>query len=82
MTLVVVLIAALVVVLLFFLVLGVKMLLRPGACFKRACSSMDPYTGGHAGCSCADLHAHCNNQSRHPYQPLQVNDELMHEMNS
>lgn len=65
---------ALAVVLLCFAGIGIKVLLRKGQ-FKRACSNVDPYTGKHGGCACADMkRAGCNERTQHPYQPLQVPD--------
>ena len=71
-TFLVVLLCAVAVVLLCFAGVGIKVLLRKGQ-FKRACSNVDPYTGKHSGCACADLkQADCNERTHHPYQPLQV----------
>ena len=56
--------------------LGIKMLVRRRGTFKRPCASMDPYTGK-GGCQCDAVHrSHCNR----PYQPLEVNEELMKEI--
>ena len=60
--------------------LGIKILLKRRGEFKRHCSSMDPYTGKGSGCVCANG-AKCANRQQHPYQPLEVNEELMKELN-
>ena len=59
--------------------IGIKMLVQRRGEFKRHCSSMDPYTGKRNGCACAAAEALCDNRKRHPYQPLEVNDELLKE---
>lgn len=58
--------------------LGVKILLRRHGEFKRHCSSVDPYTGEGHGCQCAARQV-CKEQQEHPYQPLDVNSELLSE---
>ena len=60
--------------------LGIKILLKRRGEFKRHCSSMDPYTGKGGGCVCANS-AKCSDRKQHPYQPLEVNEELMKELN-
>lgn len=61
--------------------LGIKILLKKRGEFKRHCSSMDPYTGKGGGCVCAKASNNaCNNRKQHPYQPLEVNEEMMKEL--
>lgn len=80
-TTIVILLSALVVVLLCFAGLGIKILLKPRGEFKRHCSSIDPYTGEGGGCVCANAKsAACNKSNKHPYQPLDVNENLMKEL--
>lgn len=67
------------VVALCFAGLGIKMVLKRNGEFKRHCSSIDPYTGKGGGCECAKR-ALCDNRKKHPYQPLEVNQELLKEM--
>ena len=70
-----------IIVALCFAGLGIKILVRKKGEFKRHCSSMDPYTGKGTGCVCANkVDSLCNNRNHHPYQPLEVNKELMNEM--
>ena len=77
-TIVIVLVASFVIVLVGFAGLGVKILMRKHGEFKRHCSSMDPYTGKSAGCACA-AKRRCDNDKHAPYQPLEVNKELLNE---
>lgn len=66
------------IVMLCFAGLGIKIIVKKNGEFKRHCSSMDPYTGKSSGCMCAAQQAHiCKEKSSHPYQPLEVNNELM-----
>lgn len=67
------------VVALCFAGLGIKMVLKRNGEFKRHCSSIDPYTGKGGGCECAKR-ALCDNRKTHPYQPLEINQELLKEM--
>lgn len=70
-----------IIVALCFAGLSIKILVRKKGEFKRHCSSMDPYTGKGTGCVCANkFDSICNNRKQHPYQPLEVNKELMNEM--
>ena len=75
-TIVIVLVASFAIMLIAFAGLGVKMLVSKHGEFKRHCSSMDPYTGKSAGCTCAAKKICDNNK---PYQPLEVNNELLNE---
>ena len=59
--------------------LGVKLLVKRNGEFKRHCSSIDPYTGKGGGCECAKRVV-CSNRKKHPYQPLEVNEEIMREL--
>ncbi|MBP5326373.1 MAG: hypothetical protein J6Y98_00500 [Bacteroidales bacterium] len=71
------------IVALCFAGLGIKIIVRKKGEFKRHCSSMDPYTGESSGCLCANkIESACNNRKQHPYQPLEVNNELMKEMSN
>ena len=68
----------LVIVALMMLGLGIKMLFRKNGQFKRHCSSVDPYTGEHAGCVCRQAsNVKCKAKER--YSPLEVNDNLIAE---
>lgn len=78
-TVIVVIVIVLVLVLLCIAGLGIKILLKPHGEFKRHCSSMDPYTGKGGGCVCGNKKI-CDNRTKHPYQPLEVNDDLMKEL--
>lgn len=80
-TITIVLVFATAIVLLCIGGLGIKIILKPRGEFKRHCSSMDPYTGKGGGCVCANASNNvCNNRKQHPYQPLEVNNELMKEL--
>ena len=70
---------ALAIVVLCLAGLGIKILIQRHGEFKRHCSSMDPYTGKGGGCVCTKG-VTCANRTKHPYQPLEVNDELMEEL--
>lgn len=67
-----------VILLLFFAGVGVKILVRKRGEFKRHCSTTDPYSGKSGDCHCgaADL---CSEKKNHPYQPLEVNKEMLDE---
>jgi hypothetical protein len=61
--------------------LGIKTLVLRNGEFKRHCASMDPYSGNRSGCHCAAQHSGiCHDRARHPYQPLDVNKNLMDEL--
>lgn len=80
-TVIIVVVIAIAAVVLCIAGLGIKILLKPHGEFKRHCSSMDPYTGEGGGCVCAKAtNTVCKNRQAHPYQPLDVNDELMNEL--
>lgn len=79
MNITIVLIITFIVIILCFAGLGIKMLVRHDGAFKRHCSSMDPYTGEKSGCTCSQ-HLDCTNRQKHPFQPLEVNEELMKEV--
>ena len=57
--------------------LGVKTLLRKNGEFKRHCAGRDPYSGESSGCACGK-DRFC--AERHPYNPLDVNENLMKEL--
>lgn len=69
------------VVLLCFAGLGIKTLLMKNGEFKRHCAGVDPYTGERNGCSCQIAETHCKSRERHPYQPLDINENLLNETN-
>lgn len=76
----VVLIVAFAVLLLCVAGLGIKILVRRNGEFKRHCSGYDPYTGKQNGCACAhSQNRNCEQRKKHPYQPLDVNEELLKE---
>ncbi len=80
MTLLLVLAIAFAVLLLFFAGVGIKVLVRRNGEFKRHCSGHDPYTGKQNGCACTNIkNKSCGQQEKHPYQPLDVNEELLKE---
>ncbi len=61
--------------------LGIKTLVRRNGELKRPCAGMDPYSGKRHGCICASQQsAVCNERKSHPYQPLDVNENLMEEI--
>lgn len=63
--------------------LAIKVLVRKRGEFKRHCSNVDPYTEASEGCDCEAMrHNLCNERQHHPYQPLDVNEELLKEMNN
>ncbi|MCR4816228.1 MAG: hypothetical protein K5842_03450 [Bacteroidales bacterium] len=71
----------LVVILLFFAGVGIKTLIKKNGEFKRRCTGIDPYTNKGGGCACAErAEKVCDSRQRHPYQPLEVNSEMMKEM--
>lgn len=81
-TITLILVLATAIVLLCIGGLGIKILLKPRGEFKRQCSSMDPYTGKGGGCICTNASNNtCSNRKQHPYQPLEVNEQLMKELN-
>ena len=73
-----VLLISLLLLLLSLLGLGIKVLLKKNGQFKRHCASRDPFTGESPGCQCELSHA-CDERQRRPYQPLDVNEELLKE---
>lgn len=76
-----VLLIVLAIVLVCFAGLGIKIIVKKNGEFKRHCSSIDPYTGEQKGCVCASrLDDKCSERKKHPYQPLDVNRELMKEI--
>ena len=71
---------ALVLVLLSLAGIGIKILVRKNGEFKRHCANVDPYTGK-GNCTCAAQQSSlCEERKRHPYHPLDINDELMREI--
>ena len=61
--------------------IGIKILLRKHGEFKRRCSGYDPYSGEGNGCLCAGKQGGtCEERTRHPYQPLEVNSEILKEI--
>ena len=80
-TIVIVLVISFVIVALAFAGIGVKMLFQKNGEFKRHCTNRDPYTGKSAGCACEVADTLCDNNKKHPYQPLDVNKTLMDEIN-
>ena len=71
---------ALALVLLSLAGIGIKILVRKNGEFKRHCANVDPYTGK-GSCTCAAQQSSlCGERKRHPYQPLDINDELMREI--
>ena len=79
-TLILVFILTLGIVLLCLAGLGIKTLVHRGE-LKRHCAGMDPYSGKRTGCVCAErFDGNCSDRKRHPYQPLDVNDNLMKEI--
>ena len=79
-TFIAVLLSAMAIMLLCLAGLGVKTLLHRGE-LKRHCAGMDPYSGERTGCVCAKQHSEmCSDRQRHPYQPLDVNENLMREL--
>lgn len=59
---------------------GIKMFVKRNGEFKRLCSGRDPYSGKAAGCQCSELHTtSCSERQKHPYQPFDVNDNLLKE---
>lgn len=80
-TFIVVFVLAMAIVLLSLSGLGVKTLLRHRGELKRHCASMDPYSGKRAGCVCAmQRSGPCGDRQKHPYQPLDVNENLIKEL--
>lgn len=80
-TSIVVLVLAMAIVLFCFAGLGVKTLLQRNGELKRHCASMDPYSGKRTGCICATRqNLECNDRQKHPYQPLEVNENIMNEL--
>ncbi|MBQ9587283.1 MAG: hypothetical protein IJR26_05425 [Bacteroidales bacterium] len=75
----IVLVISFIIILLCIAGIGVKVLVQKNGQFKRHCASRDPYTGDTAGCQCEAAKL-CNEKKSHPYQALDVNDELMNEM--
>ncbi|MBO4306966.1 MAG: hypothetical protein J5848_01480 [Bacteroidales bacterium] len=69
-------------ILLCFAGLGIKMLLKKDGEFKRHCAGVDPYTGKRNGCSCQMASAPCKGRERHPYQPLDINENFLKETNN
>ena len=76
----IVLVLTLVLLLLCFVGLGIRTLLHRGE-LKRHCSGIDPYSGKHNGCSCADwMGESCAERNRRPYQPMEVNENIYGEL--
>ncbi|MBP5548021.1 MAG: hypothetical protein J6X58_03905 [Bacteroidales bacterium] len=80
--------AAFIILLLCLAGIGIKVLTKKRGEFKRQCSNIDPYTGKGRGCICASDAKNknseaslCNNKRKHPYQPLDINAELLKEIN-
>lgn len=81
MTITLILICSLVATLLLIGGLGIKIIFKKNGEFKRHCSSRDPYTGEGGGCICGQ-HDICQERERHPYQPLDITETLMDEINN
>jgi len=61
--------------------LGIKTLVLKNGELKRHCAGMDPYSGKRTGCVCAErMEGECADRKKHPYQPLDVNSNLMSEL--
>ncbi len=76
-----ILLLSLIIVLICFAGLGIKILLKRNGEFKRHCAGHDPYTGKSNGCVCASASkSRCKTRQGHPYQPLDVNEELLNEI--
>ena len=74
--------AAVIIMVLCIAGLGIKTLVRRNGELKRHCAGMDPYSGKRNGCICASQQSTlCNERKAHPYQPLDVNENLMEEVN-
>lgn len=80
-TTIIVFIATVLIIVLCLAGLGIKTLVRKNGELKRHCSGMDPYSGKRNGCACASQHSStCIERKHHPYQPLDVNENLMEEI--
>ena len=76
-----ILLFALLILALSFAGLGIKTLVRKNGELKRHCAGMDPYSGKRTGCVCANrFESDCADRQKHPYQPLDVNSNLMSEL--
>jgi len=62
-----------------FAAIGIKVIVKKRGEFKRHCAGVDPYTGKGNGCICQQKHL-CDEKKKHPYQPLEVNEELLKEI--
>ena len=76
----VILVAAFAAVAMLMAGLGVKMLLKRNGEFKRRCASRDPYTGESTGCVCGQHRRAACAPGKERYQPLDVNQNLMEEI--